>query len=138
MPGYEDLAIEKTGQAEPVNGQHLQTGYRLAECQPVRRRNHRGQGGGERPGFCLKAMKGLCRCGVVVQLISITMRHLVVIMTPSCNVVGGFANDNYWSSSENDSNNAWNQNFNNKNNTLRVRRKPGRNTDYANIAPRNQ
>jgi hypothetical protein len=43
-------------------------------------------------------------------------------------VVGGFANDNYWSSSENASNNAWNQNFNNgnqnnntENNTLRVR-----------------
>jgi hypothetical protein len=42
--------------------------------------------------------------------------------------VGGFANNNYWSSTENDSNNAWNQNFNNgnqnnntKNNTLPVR-----------------
>jgi hypothetical protein len=42
--------------------------------------------------------------------------------------VGGFADDNYWSSSENNSNNAWNQNLNNgnqnnnnKNNTLRVR-----------------
>jgi len=42
--------------------------------------------------------------------------------------VGGFANDNYWRSLENDSNNAWNQNFdngnqnnNNKNNALRVR-----------------
>jgi len=42
--------------------------------------------------------------------------------------VGGFASDNYWSSSENDNNNAWNQNFNNgnqnndnKNNTNRVR-----------------
>jgi len=42
--------------------------------------------------------------------------------------VGGFANNNYWSSCENDNNNAWNQNFgngnqnnNNKNNTLAVR-----------------
>lgn len=29
--------------------------------------------------------------------------------------VGGFASGNYWSSSENDANNAWNQNFNNGN-----------------------
>jgi len=29
--------------------------------------------------------------------------------------VGGFASDNYWSSSENNANNAWNQNFNNGN-----------------------
>ncbi len=43
-------------------------------------------------------------------------------------VVGGFASNNYWSSSQNNSNNVWNQNFNNgnqnnnnKNNTLRVR-----------------
>ena len=37
--------------------------------------------------------------------------------------VGGFANENYWSSSENNSNNAWNQNFNNgnQNNNKRVR-----------------
>jgi hypothetical protein len=42
--------------------------------------------------------------------------------------LGGFAADNYWSSSENNSNNGWNQNFstgnqndNNKNNTNRVR-----------------
>jgi hypothetical protein len=43
-------------------------------------------------------------------------------------MVGGFANNNYWSSTENDNNNAWNQNFNNgnqnnnnKNNTNYVR-----------------
>lgn len=43
-------------------------------------------------------------------------------------VVGGFASDNYWSSSQNNTNNAWNQNFDNgnqnndnKNNTLQVR-----------------
>ncbi len=30
-------------------------------------------------------------------------------------MVGGFANNNYWSSTENDNNNAWNQNFNNGN-----------------------
>ncbi len=42
--------------------------------------------------------------------------------------VGGFANNNYWSSTENDNNNAWKQNFNNgnqnnnnKNNTNYVR-----------------
>lgn len=42
--------------------------------------------------------------------------------------VGGFSSNNYWSSSENDNNNAWNQNFNNgnqnndnKNNTNYVR-----------------
>jgi hypothetical protein len=29
--------------------------------------------------------------------------------------VGGFADNNYWSSSENSSNNAWKQNFNNGN-----------------------
>jgi hypothetical protein len=42
--------------------------------------------------------------------------------------VGGFSNNNYWSSTENNNNNAWNQNFNNgnqnnnnKNNTNNVR-----------------
>ena len=42
--------------------------------------------------------------------------------------VGGFVDNNYWSSSEYDANNAWNQNFNNgnqnnnnKNNTNYVR-----------------
>ena len=29
--------------------------------------------------------------------------------------LGGFDNNNYWSSTENDNNNAWNQNFNNGN-----------------------
>ncbi len=29
--------------------------------------------------------------------------------------MGGFANNNYWSSSENNANNAWKQNFNNGN-----------------------
>jgi len=37
------------------------------------------------------------------------------IKTPLFSGVGGFANNNYWSSSENDENNAWNQNFNNGN-----------------------
>lgn len=43
-------------------------------------------------------------------------------------MVGGFANNNYWSSTENDNNNAWKQNFNignqnnnNKNNNNNVR-----------------
>jgi hypothetical protein len=47
---------------------------------------------------------------------------------PSVAGVGGFSTDNYWGSSENDDNNAWNQNFNNgnqnndnKNNTNYVR-----------------
>ena len=30
-------------------------------------------------------------------------------------MVGGFANNNYWSSTEYDNNNAWKQNFNNGN-----------------------
>jgi len=38
-----------------------------------------------------------------------------MIKTPLFIVVGGFANANYWSSTENDANNAWNQNFNNGN-----------------------
>ncbi|NQU36257.1 MAG: hypothetical protein HQ526_01510 [Actinobacteria bacterium] len=51
-------------------------------------------------------------------------------MLPKLSYAGGFAADNYWSSSQNstNANNAWNQNFNNgnqfdnnKNNTLRVR-----------------
>lgn len=37
------------------------------------------------------------------------------IKTPLRNGVGGFADNNYWSSSENNENNAWNQNFNNGN-----------------------
>ena len=39
--------------------------------------------------------------------------------TPLFQIVGGFANDNYWSSSEFDNNNAWNQNFNNGTEDLR-------------------
>jgi len=49
-------------------------------------------------------------------------------MTSLLNLFGGFASDNYWSSSENNADNAWNQNFdngeqnnNNKNNNKRVR-----------------
>ena len=65
---------------------------------------------------------------VFMQLNTIHARCLVWIKTPLFNVVGSFANNNYWSSSENDTTNAWNQNFNygnqnnnNKNNTLPVR-----------------
>ena len=43
------------------------------------------------------------------------MRHLVFIQTPLFNVMGGFASNNYWSSSEYDANNAWKQNFSNGN-----------------------
>ena len=39
--------------------------------------------------------------------------------TPLFQIVGGFANDNYWSSSKFDNNNAWNQNFNNGTEDLR-------------------
>jgi hypothetical protein len=73
----------------------------------------------------IKSDKGTVPC---VQLSNIPVRCLAGIKTPLFNVVGGFANNNYWSSSENNSNNAWNQNFNNgnqnnnnKNNTLPVR-----------------
>ena len=73
-----------------------------------------------------KSDKGTVPC---VQLSNIPVRCLAGIKTPLFNVVGGFANNNYWSSSENNSNNAWNQNFNNgnqnnnnkNNNTLPVR-----------------
>jgi len=51
-----------------------------------------------------------------------------LVITPLFFVVGGFASANYWSSTENNANNAWNQNFSgggqnndNKNNSLRVR-----------------
>ncbi len=46
----------------------------------------------------------------------------VGVKTVLCGV-GGFAAADYWSSSQNDANNAWNQNFDNgnQNNTLRVR-----------------
>ena len=57
----------------------------------------------------LKAIKGLY---FLMQLNNIHARGLACIKTPLFNVVGGFANNNYWSSSENDSNNAWNQFFN--------------------------
>jgi len=49
---------------------------------------------------------------VLAQLKNILARVLAGIKTPLYNVVGGFANNNYWSSSENNSNNAWNQHFN--------------------------
>jgi len=52
----------------------------------------------------------------------------VFIKTPLFIWVGGFAANNYWSSSEYNANNAWNQNFsngnqnnNNKTNTYYVR-----------------
>ena len=45
----------------------------------------------------------------------INARSLVFRSTPLLNVVGGFANNNYWSSTEYDNNNAWKQNFNNGN-----------------------
>jgi hypothetical protein len=37
------------------------------------------------------------------------------IKIPLLIVLGGFSSDNYWSSTENDNNNAWKQNFNNGN-----------------------
>jgi hypothetical protein len=65
---------------------------------------------------------------VLAQLSNILVRLLARIKTPLYNVVGGFANNNYWSSTEYSSTDAWNQNFNNgnqnnntKNNTLPVR-----------------
>lgn len=73
---------------------------------------------------CLKAIKGLFG----EQLSNIKVGYLAFIKTSLFNVVGGFANNNYWSSSEYNANNAWNQNFNNgnqnnnnKNNTNYVR-----------------
>jgi len=54
--------------------------------------------------------------------------------------VGGFSDNNYWSSTENDANNAWNQNFNNgnqnnnnKNNKLCVRAVRG--FEQASVSP---
>jgi len=55
--------------------------------------------------------------------------------------VGGFSNNNYWSSTENDAINAWNQNFNNgnqnnnnnKNNKLCVRAVRG--FEQASVSP---
>jgi hypothetical protein len=51
-----------------------------------------------------------------------------MIKTPSFIVASGFAGAPYWSSTENNANNAWNQNFSdgsqnndNKNNTFAVR-----------------
>jgi len=59
---------------------------------------------------------------------AINARSLVFITTPLLINGSGFASANYWSSSENNTNNAWNQNFNsgnqnnnNKNNTNYVR-----------------
>lgn len=51
------------------------------------------------------------------QLNKMNEKRFSFIKTPLWNGVGGFANNNYWSSSENEdkSNNAWNQNFNNGN-----------------------
>jgi hypothetical protein len=49
------------------------------------------------------------------QLNHIQIRSLVWIKTPLFIVAGGFANNNYWSSTENNANNAWNQNFDNGN-----------------------
>ena len=64
----------------------------------------------------------------MIRLAIISARRLVLRLTPLFYVVGGFANNNYWSSTENDNNNAWKQNFNNgnqnnnnKNNTNYVR-----------------
>jgi hypothetical protein len=61
-------------------------------------------------------------------VIAINARSLVFITTPLLFNGSGFASANYWSSSENNTNNAWNQNFNsgnqnnnNKNNTNYVR-----------------
>ena len=48
---------------------------------------------------------------VLAQLSNIPVRCLAEIKTPLFNVVGGFANSFYWSSSENGSGLAWGQDF---------------------------
>jgi hypothetical protein len=75
--------------------------------------------------FCFKAIKGLL---LQLQLNHIMARRLAMIKTPLFIVVSGFAGAFYWSSTENNANNAWNQNFSgggenndNKNNTNQVR-----------------
>ena len=75
--------------------------------------------------FCFKAMKGLL---LQQQLNHIMARCLAMIKTPSFIVASGFASAPYWSSTENNPNNAWNQDFgggaqnnDNKNNAYHVR-----------------
>jgi hypothetical protein len=75
--------------------------------------------------FCFKAIKGLL---LQQQLNHIIARCLAMIKTPLFIVVRGNACAFYWSSTENNANNAWNQNFSgggqnndNKNNNQRVR-----------------
>ena len=67
--------------------------------------------------FCLKAIKGLL---LVLAAVKAHQTGSPVLMkTPLFQIVGGFANDNYWSSSEFDNNNAWNQNFSKSTEDLR-------------------
>ena len=54
--------------------------------------------------FCLKAIKGLLL--VLAAVKAHQTGGPVLMKTPLFQIVGGFANDNYWSSSEFDNNNA--------------------------------
>jgi len=59
-----------------------------------------------------KSDKGtVCLYGI--QLNDIMMRCLVMFKTPLFIVEGGFSPNNYWSSTQNDANHAWDQNFDN-------------------------
>lgn len=110
MHRYENTGHPQAGRNKPADGWDWTTNYGMAQCAAVIAGIVTVRAVASEQGF-VKSDKGSGFHYPLKKLnrAQVLFNHIFVSR------IGGFADNNYWSSSENSSNNAWKQNFNNGN-----------------------